>query len=168
MSIEEILCSQRPIESCRYNYSCNEVLFHLPPFRNPRRITSLPKMMEVLLFASIIFGMCCSLLAVLKQFVLHKCIPIRTLILEVFLEVRRESLFYISFVQIFLERLKTIAIFFMTQSLNSYSLSSGELKCHFTSAHNISFSVSGTMSASISVALLFFHSLKLMGMWSLT
>ena len=63
-------------------------------------------MMEVLLFASILLGLCCSLLAILRQFVLRKCIPIRTLILEVFLKVWREALFYLVFGQVFLERLE--------------------------------------------------------------
>ena len=62
--------------------------------------------MEVLLFASILFGLCCSLLTILGQFVLHKCIPIRTLILEVLLEVWGEAPFYVVFVQVFLKRLE--------------------------------------------------------------
>ena len=64
-------------------------------------------MMEVLLFARILLGLGCLLLAILGRLVLHECLPIRMLILEVFLEVRRELLFNIIFVQIFLERLKS-------------------------------------------------------------
>ena len=64
-------------------------------------------MMEVLFLASILFGLCYSLLAILGQFVLHKCIPVRTLILEVLLKVWGEALFYVVFVQVFLERLES-------------------------------------------------------------
>src|SRR6185437_12449503 len=105
--VEVMFCSQRPVESRRYDSTGNEIIFHLLPFRNRRRISSLAKMMEVLLFARIFFGLGCLLLAILGRLVLHECIPIRTLILEVFLEVRRESLFYVVFVQIFLESLKS-------------------------------------------------------------
>jgi len=63
-------------------------------------------MMEVLFLASILFVLCCSLVAVLGQFVLHKCILVRTLILEVLLKFWGEALFYVVFVQVFLERLK--------------------------------------------------------------
>ena len=63
-------------------------------------------MMEVLFLASILFGLCCSLLTVLRQFILHKCISIRSLILEVFVKVWCEALFDVVFVQVFLERLK--------------------------------------------------------------
>src|SRR6185503_18397318 len=107
MSVEVMFCSQRPVESRRYDSSGNEIIFHLLPFWNRRRISSLPKIMEVLLFARILFGLGCLLLAILGRFALHECLPIRTLILGVFLEVRRESLFYIIFVQIFFERLKS-------------------------------------------------------------
>src|SRR6185437_13690640 len=106
MSVEVMFCSQRPVESNRYDSSGNEIIFHLLPFRNRRCISSLPKMMEVLLFARILFGLGCLLRTILRQLVLHECLPIRMLILEVFLEVWRESLFNIIFVQIFLERLK--------------------------------------------------------------
>src|SRR6185295_11894019 len=104
MSVEVMFCSQRPVESGRYDSSGNEIIFHLLPFRNRRRISSLPKMMDVLLFARILFGLGCLLLAILGQLVQHECLPIWTLILEVFLE---ESLLNIIFVQIFLERLKS-------------------------------------------------------------
>src|SRR6185369_4410829 len=107
MSVEVMFCSQRPVESRRYDSSANEIIFHLLSFRNRRRISSLPKMMEVLVFAHILLGLGCLLLAILGRLVLHECLPIRTLILEVFLEVRCESLFNIIFVQIFLERLKS-------------------------------------------------------------
>ena len=102
-----MFCSQWPVESHRYNSSRNELIFHLLPFRNRRPISSLPKMMEVLLFARILFGLGCLLLAILGQLVLHECLTIRMLIHEVFLEARRESLFHVAFVQIFFERMKS-------------------------------------------------------------
>ena len=87
MSVEEILCSLRPVESRRYDSPCSEVVFHFLPFGDRRRITSLTKMMKVYLLACVLFDLCCPFLASLGQFVLHKCIPKRTLLLEVLLEV---------------------------------------------------------------------------------
>src|SRR6185436_13719419 len=98
MSIEVMFCSQWPVESRRYDSSGNEIIFHLLPFRNRRRISSLPKMMEVLLFTRILFGLGCLLLTIIGRLVLHECLPIWSLILEVFLEVQRESLFNMIFV----------------------------------------------------------------------
>ena len=62
--------------------------------------------MKVFLFARVIFGLCCPFLTGLGQFVLHKCIPKRMLLLEVFLEVWHEALLYVVFVQVLLERLQ--------------------------------------------------------------
>ena len=87
MSVEEMLCSLWPVESRRYDSPCSEVIFHFLPFGDRRRITSLPKMMKVFLFARVLFGLCYPFLADLGQFVLHKCIPKRTLLLEVLLKV---------------------------------------------------------------------------------
>ena len=63
-------------------------------------------MMKVYLLARILFGLCCPFLAGLGQFVLHKCIPKRTLLLEVLLEVWHTTLLYVVFVQVLLERLE--------------------------------------------------------------
>ena len=63
-------------------------------------------MMKVYLFAHVLFGLCCPFLAGLRQFVLHKCIPKRTLLLEVFLEVWHAALLYVVFVQVLLEHLE--------------------------------------------------------------
>jgi hypothetical protein len=76
MNVEEMLCSLQLVESCRYDSPCNEVVFHFLPFRDRQRITSLPKMTKVLLFARVRFGLCYPFLDVLGQFVLHECIPI--------------------------------------------------------------------------------------------
>ena len=61
-------------------------------------------MMKVFLLARVLFGLCCPFLAGLGQFVLHKCIPKRTLLLEVLLEVWHVVLLYVVFVQVLLER----------------------------------------------------------------
>ena len=63
-------------------------------------------MMKVYLFARVLFGLCCPFLAGLGQFVLHKCIPKRTLFLEVLLEVWHVALLYVVYVQVLLERLE--------------------------------------------------------------
>ena len=63
-------------------------------------------MMKVYLFARVLFGLCCPFLAGLGQFVLHKCIPKRMLLLEVLLEVWHAALLYVVFVQVLLERLE--------------------------------------------------------------
>jgi hypothetical protein len=60
-------------------------------------------MIEMLLFACIFFVPSFLLLAVLQQLVLHECIPIRMLLLEVFLKVWCEALFDIIGVHVFLE-----------------------------------------------------------------
>ena len=106
MSVEEILCSLWPVESRRYDSHCSEVVFHFLPFGDRRRITSLPKMMKVFLFARVLFGLFCPFLAGLGQFVLHKCNLKRTLLLEVFLEVWHAALLYVVFIQVLLERLE--------------------------------------------------------------
>src|SRR6185312_1584636 len=106
MSVEEMLCSLWPVESRRYDSPCSEVVFHFLPFGDRRQITSLPKMMKVYLLAHVLFGLCCPFLAGLEQFVLHKYIPKRTLLLEVLLEVWHAALLYVVFVQVLLERLE--------------------------------------------------------------
>ena len=63
-------------------------------------------MMKVYLLARILFGFCCPFLTGLGQFILHKCIPKRTLFLEVLLEVWHAALLYVVFVQVLLERLE--------------------------------------------------------------
>ena len=63
-------------------------------------------MMKVYLLARILFGLCCPFLAGLGQFVLHKCIPKWTLLLEVLLEVWHATLLYVVFVQVLLECLE--------------------------------------------------------------
>ena len=63
-------------------------------------------MMKVYLLSRVLFGLCCPFLTGLGQFVLHKCIPKRMLLLEVFLEVWHAALLYVVFVQILLERLE--------------------------------------------------------------
>ena len=107
MSVKEMLCSLRPVESRWYDSPSSVVVFHFLPFGDRRRITSLPKMMKVHVLARILFGLCCPFLAGLGQFVLHKCIPKWTLLLEVFLEVWHEALLYEVFVQVLLERLES-------------------------------------------------------------
>ena len=168
MSVEEMLCSLRPVESRRYDSPCSEVVFHFLPFRDRRRITSLPKMMKVFLFARVLFGLCCPFLAGLGQFVLQKSSQKGRCFLKCFSKSGTRPFFLKSLFKFFLNTWKAIAIFFMTQSLKISSLSSGKLKCHLTSAHSIFFSVSGTIPASLSVLLVFFHSLKLIGMFSRT
>src|SRR6185312_13551573 len=102
MSVEEMLCSLRPVESRRYDSPRSEVVFHFLPFGDRRRITSLPKMMKVHVLARVLFGLCCPFLAGLGQFVLHKCIPKWTLLLEVW----HAALLYVVFVQVLLKRLE--------------------------------------------------------------
>ena len=63
-------------------------------------------MMKVYLFARVLFGLCYPFLTGLGQFVLHKCIPKWTLLLEVLLEVWHAALLYVVFVQVLLERLE--------------------------------------------------------------
>ena len=75
-------------------------------------------MMKVYLFARVIFGLYRHFPAVLGEFVLHECIPIRTLLLEVFLEVWHEALLSEVFVQVFLEHMES----------NSHLLGSGSLQ----------------------------------------
>ena len=106
MSVEEMLCSLRLVESRQYDSPRNEVIFHFLPFGDHRRITSLPKVMKVYLLARVLFGLCCPFLVGLGQFVLHKCIPKSTLLLEVLLEVWHAALLYVVFVQVLLERLE--------------------------------------------------------------
>jgi hypothetical protein len=88
--------------------------------------------MEVLLLARIVFVPSCSLLAFLRQLVLHEFIPKRMLLLVVILKVWREALFDLVFVQVFLEHLASNSHLFMTQSIKTSSLSSRRLKCTFT------------------------------------
>src|SRR6185312_11197985 len=106
MSVEEMLSSLRPVESRRYDSPCSEVVFHFLPFGDRRRITSLPKMMKVYLLARVLFVLCCPFLAGLGQFILHKCIPKRTLLLEVLLKIWYAALLYVVFVQVLFERLE--------------------------------------------------------------
>src|SRR6185503_13811479 len=89
-----------------YDSPYSEVIFHFLPFWDRHRITSLPKMMKVYLLARVLFGLCYPFLAGLGQFVLHKCNPKRTLLLEVLLEVWHAALLYVVFVQVLLERLE--------------------------------------------------------------
>ena len=63
-------------------------------------------MMKVLFFARGLFGLCYPFLVFLGQFVLHECIPIRTLLLEVFLKVWHEALLYEFFVHVLFELLE--------------------------------------------------------------
>ena len=63
-------------------------------------------MMKVYLLARILFDLCCPFLAGLGQFVLHKCIPKWTLLLEVLLEVWHAAFLYVVFVHVLLERLE--------------------------------------------------------------
>jgi hypothetical protein len=131
MSIEVILCLQWPVESRRYDSSCKSGLLPSSAILEWPPNNLLAQDDGSVVFCLHFFVPSSSLLAILRQLVLHECIPIRMLLLEVFLKVWREALFDVIGVHIFLERLERNSHHLHDPFLQDFFFVIWEIEVHF-------------------------------------